>query len=103
MPVRAIKRVSGELEIQVPRVILDTFSLKQSSSGNLFVCEFRRHFSSDRNFIHRIDRKAKLRGWCSDSKWARMDAKLSIREKIPTFAVPTGIDRNTSQNVPSVT
>jgi len=32
-----------------------------------------------------------------------MDVKLSVPEKIPTYVVPTCIDRNTSQNIPSVT
>ena len=41
--------------------------------------------------------------WRSDSKWTKTDARLFAPETLATSVVPTCIDRNTSQNVPSVT
>ena len=59
-----------------------------------------------RNIIaisHRDHRSRLTKAWFSDSNWTKTDAKPSAFERLATYVVPNFLDRNTTQNVPSVT
>ena len=67
MPVRAIKRVSGEeLTIEIPSAVLNAFAITYNgigSSRGKFVCELKNHFDRNENLICEVKEKIKIRGY----------------------------------------
>ena len=52
MPVRYIKEIEGNLSIGLPSSISNAFVVER---GDIFVCEFKRHFGKKKNLIQGIN------------------------------------------------
>ena len=66
MPVRAIKLIEmglkgsnpGQLAVRVPNAIIHSVHLKM---GDIFVCEFKKHFNSERKPVREINESVEFR------------------------------------------
>lgn len=81
MPVWCIKQIfvyKGRIKIPFPLSIKNTFTVYD---GDIFVCEFKRHFDSNKNLIYEINETDSIKGFYShtypDLYLNRFDLKAS--------------------------
>jgi hypothetical protein len=95
MPVRAIKRIElglegsnpGELALRVPEAIVHSIRLMP---GDIFVCEFKAHFNSERKLIREINESVEVRCRHRYFSWDEYESSYYLHS--PHIIILTDLD-----------